>query len=60
MRTLKREYQAPQIISQGSAITLTAATSNGSCYDGDELPGHPHFCKCSGTGSSCKADQEME
>ena len=56
---MRTHYQAPRIVSQGSAVTLTAATSSGSCYDGDDQPGHPHFCKCSGSGSSCKADEEM-
>jgi len=56
MRTLKKEYHTPQIVDQGSAITKTAATSDGSCYDGN--PQGDNKCKCSGTGSSCKADPD--
>lgn len=58
MKMLKSRYQAPQIVSQGSAIALTAATADGSCYDGDPNVGDDHKCKCSGTGPSCAADQE--
>lgn len=59
MRTLKKEYRTPQIADQGSAITMTAATNTGSCYDG--APNNEYDeCKCSGTGSSCKAETELQ
>jgi len=56
MRTLKSDYKTPQIINQGSAITKTAATTSGSCYDGS--PFTDDQCPCSGSGSSCKAQEE--
>jgi hypothetical protein len=56
MRTLKIDYQTPQIIDQGSAITKTAATTSGSCWDGS--PFTDDTCPCSGGGTSCKPGDE--
>ena len=52
MRALKNEYQKPQVIKQGSAITKTAARVQGMCYDGH--PTGDDVCLCSGHGSDCK------
>jgi len=57
MRTLKKEYQAPEITNQGSAITKTAATFDGSCEDGGTVG--KDTCKCAGTGHDCKAEEEL-
>ncbi len=61
MRMLITEYQTPQLVEQGSAITLTAASDTGSCWDGcpvSECGQEYNECPCSGSGSSCARETE--
>jgi hypothetical protein len=60
MNTLCTGYETPQLIEQGSAITLTQATDTGSCWDGCQGC-NPEFdeCPCSGSGSSCAKETDQ-
>ena len=34
MKTIKRQYQAPAFVDQGSVVALTMADPKGHCWDG--------------------------
>jgi len=58
MRTLKKTYDAPQIVNQGSAIRRTAGGGPGSCWDGAPQ-GDLHYCWCAANGSGCKPEEDL-
>lgn len=56
MNTVPKTYRTPRMTRQGSAVSMTAASPEGSCHDGATHTKEYDECRCSGTGTGCKAE----